>query len=142
MEISIQDTRMHLVGALIIIRPLFETIFRVLRAKHTVIGILLLYIRFDYMGAEYTVLGMKSTRSQFLLTKIPLSLQIHVVVKATTLIVKQVFIFLLLRNGCFNLSILSAGAVESSCFATTLLYYTPLKVTSVIVLCVIFGGLF
>ena len=39
---------------------------------------------------------------------------------------------------------LSAGAVEweSSCFATTLLHHASLKVTSVLVLFVIFGGLF
>ena len=39
---------------------------------------------------------------------------------------------------------LSAGAVacESSCFAITLLHHTPLKVTSVLVLFVIFGGVF
>ena len=39
---------------------------------------------------------------------------------------------------------LSAGAVEweSSFFATTLLYHAPPKVTSVLVLFVIFGGSF
>ena len=38
----------------------------------------------------------------------------------------------------------SAGAVEweSSCFATTLLHHAPPKVTLVLVLFVIFGGLF
>ena len=39
---------------------------------------------------------------------------------------------------------LSAGVLEweSSCFATTLLHHAPPKVTSVLVLFVIFGGLF
>ena len=39
---------------------------------------------------------------------------------------------------------LSAGAVEgeSSCFAITLLHHAPPQVTSVLVLFVIFGGLF
>ena len=44
----------------------------------------------------------------------------------------------------YSLICLSAEVVEweSSCFATTLFYHAPLKVTSVLVLFVIFGGLF
>ena len=44
----------------------------------------------------------------------------------------------------YEFSCLFAGAVEgeSPCFATTLLHHAPPKVTSVLVLFVIFGGLF
>ena len=42
----------------------------------------------------------------------------------------------------YSIICLSAGAVESSCFATTLLHHAPPKVTSVQVLFVIFGGSF
>ena len=50
-------------------------------------------------------------------------------------------------GGCgyfYSFICLSAGAVEweSFCFATTLLHHAPPKVTSVLVLFVIFGGLF
>ena len=59
----------------------------------------------------------------------------------------HLFIYLLFGGGWMYLYLficLSAGEVEweSSCFATTLLFYASPKVTSVLVLFVIFGGLF